>query len=247
MSSIFDDVVEVSRRTMVLFFLVDTSGSMKGEKIGTVNHTMEEVVPEIKNISETNADAQIKVAVLKFSTGSEWVTEEPVPADSFTWNYLAAEGITDFGEACLKLNEKLSRNEFMNERAGSFAPAIFLLSDGDPTDDYEKGLDRLKQNNWFKKAIKVAIAIGENANTEVLKNFTGNVESVITVHNAGELATWIKFVSVRASEIGSKSANVDSEQKSKQEDFVDAINKKKVDLSKKTDTTPQQDWGGETW
>ena len=33
---IYDGAVEVSRRTMTLFFLVDTSGSMEGSKIGTL-------------------------------------------------------------------------------------------------------------------------------------------------------------------------------------------------------------------
>ena len=57
---LYDEVVEVPRRTMVLFFVVDTSGSMGGAKIGTVNSAIEEVVPELKDISESNADAQIK-------------------------------------------------------------------------------------------------------------------------------------------------------------------------------------------
>ncbi len=192
---------------MVLFFVVDTSGSMSGAKIGTVNSAIEEIVPEIKDISETNADAQIKVATLSFSTGARWIDSAPVAAENFRWNYLDASGVTDLGEACMQLNEKLSRNAFMSDATGSFAPAIFLMSDGEPTDNYRYGLDKLKQNNWFKKAIKVAIAIGEDANTSVLADFTGNIEAVITVHSPEALRKWIQFVSVRASEIGSQSSN----------------------------------------
>ena len=180
---LYDEVVEVPRRTMVLFFVVDTSGSMSGAKIGVVNSAIEEIVPELKDISESNADAQIKVATLAFSTGARWIDSAPVAAENFRWNYLDASGVTDLGAACMQLNEKLSRNAFMSDATGSFAPAIFLLSDGEPTDNYKHGLDKLKQNNWFKKAIKVAIAIGEDANKTVLADFTGNVESVITVHS----------------------------------------------------------------
>lgn len=254
---IFDDTVEVARRTMVLFFLVDTSGSMGGEKIGTVNHTMEEVMPELEDISKTNADAQLKIAVMSFSTGAQWVTAEPVPAEDFHWNYLDATGLTDLGEACHQLNEKLSRNAFMSDVAGSFAPAVFLMSDGEPTDNYQKGLEKLKKNNWFKKAIKVAIAIGENANNSVLAEFTGNSEAVITVNNAAELRRWIQFVSVRASEIGSKSASVgtisgegtaeDGEPNigSKQDDFIEAVKEQKAEL----EGNPPADkgWGAEDW
>lgn len=223
---LYDEVIEVPRRTMVLFFLVDTSGSMKGAKIGTVNAAIEEVIPELQDISEANADAQIKVAALTFSTGARWVNNMPVEAENFRWNYLDAFGLTDLGEACVQLNEKLSRNEFMSDATGSFAPAIFLLSDGDPTDNYKRGLEKLKENNWFKKAIKVAVAIGEDANEDVLADFTGNRESVITVHTPEALKKWIQFVSVRASEIGSKSARVGEEGKvnlSKQEEFAKEI------------------------
>lgn len=251
---VFDDVVEVARRTMVLFFMVDTSGSMTGDKIGTVNHTMEEVMPELQDISATNADAQLKVATMEFSTGARWITPEPVPAEEFSWSYLEANGITDLGEACIQLNEKLSRNAFMSEAAGSFAPAIFLLSDGEPTDNYQKGLEKLKSNNWFKKAIKVAIAIGDNANTAVLSEFTGNIEAVIKVNNAAELRRWIQFVSVRASEIGSKSASVggpiaenadgNSDEPvipSKQDEFIEEVKKEKEEQK----NNPDAAWGNE--
>lgn len=238
--AMYDEVVEVPRRTMVLFFLVDTSGSMWGTKIGEVNSAIEEVVPEIKDISEANADAQIKIATLQFSTGAQWIESAPVPAELFQWNHLHANGVTDFGEACVKLDQKLSRTEFMSDATGSFAPAIFLLSDGAPTDDYRRGLDKLKTNNWFKKAIKVALAIGNDADKDVLAEFTGNMEAVITVHSPEALKKWIKFVSVRASEIGSKSANAvnpvgdtssDNNVVSKQDEFVKEIKQEAADMT----------------
>jgi len=243
---LFDDVVEIPRRTMVLFFVVDCSGSMKGTKIGTVNSAIEEVVPELKEISETNADAQIKIATLCFSTGADWCEEKPVSAENFRWEFLDANGLTDLGCACEKLNEKLSRKEFMSDATGSFAPAIFLLSDGAPTDNYRHGLDKLKQNNWFKKAIKVAVAIGEDANLKVLEEFTGNVESVITVHSPEALKKWIQFVSVRASEIGSRSCNIseggkdnDSNEEEKQIEFTAELQRKKEEQEK---AAPNDSW-----
>ena len=227
MPNIYDDVVEVARRTMVLFFVVDTSGSMEGSKIGTLNQAIEDVIPEISDISSNNADAQIKIAVLEFSSGARWLTPKPVPAEDFHWNYLNAAGLTDFGEACRKLNEKLSRNAFMSEITGSFAPAVFLLSDGEPTDDFMEQLDGLWTNNWFKKAIKVAVAIGDDANHEVLSSFTGNPEGVLTVHSPEALKMLVRFVSVTSSQIGSKSSAVGrsgaDKAVSKQDDFIEQV------------------------
>ena len=227
MANIYDEVVEVARRTMVLFFMVDTSGSMEGSKIGTLNAAIEDVIPEIRSISEENADAQIKVAVLEFSSGAKWLTPAPIEVSDYSWNYLNADGVTDFGAACRELNDKLSRNAFMNDVAGSFAPAIFLLSDGEPTDDYKGALDNLKSNNWFKAAIKAAVAIGDDANKDVLKEFTGSSESVLTVHSPEALKKLIRFVSVTASKIGSKSSNVGKagvdKAASKQDEFIKQI------------------------
>ncbi len=208
MGNIYDGAVEVARRTMTLFFVVDTSGSMEGSKMGTLNSAVEEVIPEIRKISGENADAAIKIAVLEFSSGARWITPAPMDAEDFTWSFLNADGLTDLGDACKQLDEKLSRKAFMSDVAGSFAPAIFLLSDGEPTDDYKPGLNKLWQNNWFKKAIKVAVAIGEDANRDVLAEFTGNKEAVLTVHTPEALAKMIRFVSVTASQIGSKSTGV---------------------------------------
>jgi uncharacterized protein YegL len=203
------DKVEIPRRTMVLFFVIDASGSMDGSKIGAVNTAIQEVIPAIRDVSEENADAQIKIAALEFSSGTRWLTPQgPIPAESFSWNFIDASGVTDFGAACKALNEKLSTKAFMKEATGSFAPAIFLLSDGEPTDDWQNGLAELKKNNWFKAAIKVAVAIGDDANKDVLKEFTGSMEAVLEVHNAAMLKKMIKFISVRASQVASKSSNV---------------------------------------
>jgi len=205
-----NDVVEaIPRKSIVLFFLIDTSGSMNGSKIGAVNAAIEEVIPELKDISAANADAEVKIAALEFSDSASWITGEgPVPVDNFLWRYVDAFGNTAMGNAFRKLNEKLSTKGFMSETFGSYAPVIFLLSDGEPTDDFAGGLDELKSNKWFNAAIKVAVAIGDDANKNRLAEFTGSHESVLEVHNAAMLCKTIKFLSVRASQIASKSVQV---------------------------------------
>jgi uncharacterized protein YegL len=194
---------------MVLFFLVDTSGSMTGDKIGAVNEAIREVIPEIKDISAENADAQIKIAVLDFSSGASWLYEQPIESDQFVWNNLEAGGLTEMGVAFKMLNEKFSVSKgFMADATGSYAPAIFMMSDGAPTDDYKKELEVLRKNKWFKVAIKVAVAIGSDANVDILKEFTGNDECVLTARSPEALRKMIRFASVTASQIGSKSSGV---------------------------------------
>jgi uncharacterized protein YegL len=140
-----DAVQAIPRKTMVLFFLIDTSGSMTGSKIGAVNAAIKEVIPELQDISRTNADALIKVAALEFASSVTWLTVEPVDVDQFHWNNIDAAGMTSLGLVCTELSAKLSTKAFMREATGSFAPALFLLSDGGPTDDFEAGLAELQK------------------------------------------------------------------------------------------------------
>jgi uncharacterized protein YegL len=125
--------------------------------------------------------------------------------DEFKWSNLAANGVTDLGAALTELNTKMSRSAFLNAPSASVAPVIMLLSDGQPTDNYASALAALKNNNWFKSAIKIAIAIGSDADTDVLEEFTGNRELVLTVYTPEVLRKMIRKVSVTSSQIGSRS------------------------------------------
>ena len=116
----------------------------------------------------------------------------------------------------------------MQSASGSFAPAIILLSDGGPTDNYEVGLAKLQGNNWFKSAIKIAIAIGDDADKDVLTQFTGTNEAVFTVHNIDALKQVIRIVAVTSSQIGSKSSTAGDV--SKQEQVIKDITEATKDI-----------------
>jgi uncharacterized protein YegL len=118
------------------------------------------------------------------------------------------------------------------------------MSDGEPTDDWENGLKLLKQNNWFKAGVKVAVAIGDDANKEVLKAFTGTMEAVLETHSAAMLKKMIKFVSVRASQVASKSSNVSDSQadmgdEQKQQELNTALQEFREDVA----AAPENDQG----
>ena len=218
-------VEEIPRKVMTLIYLVDTSGSMSGAKIGALNTAVRETLPIIEDISTKNSDAKIKIAVLEFSSGCEWMYPEPREVESFEWRDLQAGGLTALGEAYDNLCQKLSYSHgFMMQPSGSFAPVIILLSDGAPTDHPEYALDKLKKNNWFDVATKVAIAIGDDAVKSTLIDFVGgNEESVLTVHNLEDLKKIIRMVSVTASRVNSKSTSVGMESRDKNLETIEAI------------------------
>lgn len=206
--SLLEEITPAPRRIMTLFYLIDSSGSMKGTKIGTVNAAMEECIPLLREVAQANDDADIKVAIMQFSSGFEWITPQNGPADLeqlTNWRDLTAQGLTDLGAALTELDKRLSRSEFLSSQTGAYAPVIILLSDGAPTDDWKGALTRIKQNNWFKHAIKIAIDIESGSDRDVLTEFTGNSEAILDAKDKSTLKNMIHKVSVRASEFQSHS------------------------------------------
>ena len=97
------------------------------------------------------------------------------------------------GAALNALNEKLSVSHgFMKHAVGLVTPVLILFMDGEPTDDYRDGLQKLKNNNWYKFAARVAVGYGE-ANDDVLREFTGNSETVLHTIDPREIINMIKF------------------------------------------------------
>ena len=210
------DKIEIPRKMCAVIFLLDTSGSMTGAAIGSVNSAMENVLPELITMNENNPDNEIRVAVMKFDFDAEWVfggDELLLPEDvKNSWNDLDANGYTSMGAAFEALNEKLSVSHgFMKRASGSVAPVLFLLSDGAPTDDYQSGLQKLKNNNWYKIAVRVAVGYSEQCNDDVLREFTGNNETVLHTDDPNELKKLIKFIAVTSSRVASQGSGLSTD------------------------------------
>ena len=176
---------ELASRPLHFIWVVDCSGSMYGEKIGTVNHAIQSTIPEMADAARDNPNAQLL-----------WVTTNPVPVEEFAWDDLDAGGVTDLGKAFEMLAEQLTIPP-MTDRA--LPPVLVLLSDGQPTDDYKKSLDKLLHLPWGKKAVRIAISIGQDADDDVLEQFTGNRELVLQANNPQALVKMIKWASTAAS------------------------------------------------
>jgi uncharacterized protein YegL len=247
-------VDKLPRRTLTVFFLIDTSGSMAGGKISSLNVAIRDTIPMLSQLSSENTDTEIKIAALQFASGCDWMYPRPLPVEDFEWNDLEANGLTSLGAAYQELLKKLSQTSgFMQEANASCAPVMILFSDGVPTDDAKHGLEHLKENNWYKAAIKIAVAIGDDANKEILKEFVNNhSEAVLTVHNVNDLKKMIYLVSVTASQVASKGVSVgteapESRQEEVMQDIKQAIKKdsslKKVDVgADANDNKGSDDW-----
>lgn len=196
---------ELATRPLHFFWIVDCSGSMYGEKIGTVNHAIQSVIPEMADEAANNLNAQLLIRTLRFSDTASWVTEAPVPVEEFTWDDLDAFGVTEMGAAFDLLAKELTIPP-MSDRA--LPPVLVLLSDGQPTDDYRGPLDRLLHLPWGKKAVRIAISIGSDVDDDVLTEFTGDRDLVLKANNATMLTKMIKWASTAASMVSAPASRV---------------------------------------
>ena len=128
-------VTNLKKRAMVVFFVIDISGSMKGARIGAVNDAIRNDIPELRKREKGNTSAEIKVAVLEFSTRANWRTLSPEPVSTYKYNDIEqVYGGTNYGTAFAALNEKLSNRAFLSSTAGAYTPLIIFMTDGKPSD-----------------------------------------------------------------------------------------------------------------
>lgn len=183
----------LAKRPIQFIYLVDCSGSMQGKKIESLNYAIRESISPMQKAADENPNAQALVRAIRFSDEAEWYIEQPVEIHSFTWKDLDAKGVTDMGHAFRLAAEALSL-EKMPQRG--LPPVLLLISDGQPTDDYRGGLKALMDQTWGKKAIRIAIAIGEDADLDVLQEFIANPEiKPLYAGNVQDLVKKIRWVS----------------------------------------------------
>ncbi|GKS61418.1 MAG: tellurium resistance protein [Candidatus Nitrosocosmicus sp.] len=199
---------EISKRELHFIWIVDCSGSMRDDgKIQSLNYAIREAIPHMQREAESNFQANLLVSALKFSTGAHWIIP-PTDVNSFKWIDVEAKGHTDLGQALVLLSEILHIPPMTNR---GLPPVLVLLSDGQPTDNFEDGLNKLLQEPWGKKAIRISIAIGEDANMKVLQQFIGSDErSPLLARNPEALSNYIRWVSTV---VQSASARPRSQQK----------------------------------
>lgn len=203
-------------RELVVFFLIDTSGSMDGDRIGAVNTAIEEALPEMRNIGGN--DSNIMFAPLTFGMGVKWVWPDgPKSVETASWSRIRADGMTPMGAAFRELNVKMSKSGFMKRPSLSYSPVVFLLTDGYPNDDWASGLNLLKKNSWFKNALRIGVGIGDDADMDMIGEFVKDSELAIRLRDGKQLKDMIQFILITSSQIGSESIGFDDNPQSDDE------------------------------
>lgn len=155
-------------RRLPVYLLLDCSGSMSGEPIEAVRQGMKTLLGELK--SDPQALETVFLSVITFDSAARQV----VPLTELILvkePQLQATGTTALGAALKLLSERI-KNEVRQttaEQKGDWRPLIFMMTDGEPTDDWEAAADAIKS---ARPGNFIACAAGAGANEAVLKRVT---------------------------------------------------------------------------
>lgn len=157
-----------SLRRLPVYLLLDCSGSMFGEPIEAVRQGVKALVADLKGDPQALETAYLSVITFNSTAQQVGPLTELM---TFQEPNIEADGSTALGAALNLLDQCIDKevNKSSATQKGDWKPMIFLMTDGEPTDNWENAADKLKQR---KVANIIACAAGAGANSAMLKRLT---------------------------------------------------------------------------
>jgi uncharacterized protein YegL len=191
MSENLNDFVVAEARPVPLILLLDTSGSMSGQKIATLNTAIRELVQDLA--ANETPQGEVHLGIIEFN--GEVTVRPPQAISVFTPHEMQATGQTMMARAIDAARLMIEDRTLVPTRA--YAPTIALVSDGQPSDDVGPAMDRLHASVRAGRATRVALAIGDDADIETLRRFVNNPEwPVIRAHEVAKIRNFFRWVSL---------------------------------------------------
>ncbi len=180
-------------RRLPIYLLLDTSGSMAGAPIEAVNQGVTLLYNELMN--DPSAIETCYIAVITFSSDAK-ITVPMTELTKFTPPRLQAGGTTALGDALRLLNSSLDKDIRANSptQKGDYKPLVFLMTDGQPTDSWERPADEIKLRTKQKVASIIALGCGGGVDVNTLKRITEIVLLMDTV-TPDQITQYFKWVS----------------------------------------------------
>lgn len=190
----FSKFAVAAARPLPVLVLADTSGSMsEGGKIQALNAALKDMVKSFAR--ESRLRAEIQVGLITF--GGAATMQLPLTAAQAITKVddLNAAGKTPLGSALNLARELLEDSERIPSRA--YRPVLILLSDGRPTDDWKAPFEALSKSVRASKASRLAMAIGADADENLLKSFANDPAApLFKAHNARDIQQFFRAVTM---------------------------------------------------
>lgn len=161
-----------------LIFVIDTSASMSGQKISAVNKGIQKTA---SSLAEKYRE-KLAIDILQCDTSPKWRTLADLP--------LRASGSSQTRDTLTALAQYGSN---VPKQCGC---AIVFVSNHDSRDSYTEAFTLLKQQTWFRQAVKTAICLSQNGNIPKLGHILTSPYAVTLVEDHRLLSAQLKAISI---------------------------------------------------
>lgn len=195
----------MTSRRLAVYLLIDTSGSMLGEPIESVNIGLRTLISSLRQ--NTYARESIHISIVTFDS----VVNEVLPLTPLSNLQLPEitcpkSGGTFLGEALEVVAAKVQKDfvKPSTESEGDWKPVLIIMSDGKASDTlaYEEAIPKIKSLPF---ANIIACAAGPKSVPDQLKELTSTVVSLDTM-DSSTFSTFFKWVGDAVTSGGSEPA-----------------------------------------
>lgn len=185
------DNSSLSLRRLPVYLVLDCSGSMAGEPIVAMMSGIKALLGDLRN--DPQALETVWLSVITFAS----TAQDIVPLTDiheFDPPELVAAGTTSLGEAFDLLRERIKEEvrQTTATQKGDWKPLVFLLTDGEPTDDWVGPVEKFRSERLAKI---IACGAGTEVVDATLKRVGDEAVRLADTH-AGTLGAFMKWVTM---------------------------------------------------
>jgi len=166
--------VPVYNRRLPVYLLLDCSESLAGEPIQAVAQGVGALLSDLRG--DPMALETVYLSVITFASKAQFATQL-TEVMKFQPPTLRLGSGTALGAALRLFLASLDRDivHTTADQKGDWKPICLILTDGDPTDDWEKPAEKIRKEVCGKRANVVVIACGADADVKKLQRITETV------------------------------------------------------------------------
>lgn len=182
-------IQRVDGRPLPIIVLADTSGSMQGEKIAALNEALRQMTESFGELDDRLVAPWISLITFD---DSAMMALPPTPVHRAKLPALRAGGRTAMGAAFHLVRELLE--DRTRVPGSSYTPNLVMVSDGQPNDEWQSALTALLGAERAQRALRLALAVGRDADEEMLKRFVSPELPAMRAIDARRIRSFFQLV-----------------------------------------------------